>query len=87
LLKKIFPFVLSKTAGNGQARIIFNEVRFAEGLCYVFNQVISEPVPVQIINKKSPAAILFQPLQHLHQLFICKMMAKKRRKNNVGFFS
>ena len=42
-------------------------------------------VPLQIVNKKTCPAVFLHPLQHFHQLVICKMMAEQRIEDDIGF--
>ncbi len=38
-----------------------------------------------IINKKTNVGIIPHPLQHFYKFFISKVMAKKRRENDIRF--
>jgi hypothetical protein len=42
---------------------------------------------VQVINKKSGAAVSVEPLQHFYQLFISEMMTEKGGENDVRLLS
>ena len=41
-------------------------------------------MPVKIVDEKSCHRVSMHPLQHTYQVFIGKMMAEQRRKNNRG---
>lgn len=40
---------------------------------------------MQVVDKKTNTAIPTHPLQHKHQFFFSKMVAKQGGKNDVGF--
>src|SRR4030095_12260745 len=41
---------------------------------------------MKVVDKKTCGAVLLHPLQHANEFFIGKVVAKQRRKNNIGFF-